>query len=387
MSSPNCERAVTDALRAGRALLKFISPNDAGATGAHQCGFYMPNGVWKMFTPHPPDKGVNKKHEVGIVWQDGRKTESVVTWYGKAKTEYRLTRFGREFPFLNDDAVGNLLVLIPFTLTEFRAYVLDLEADIEEIQASLGVEVINAWGVYEFGQSHLENEDDCIDRHFRTFAARVTEFPSGQAFSAAVRDALLGCIADFADSPSDTRLIRAVEAEYTLFRLVERRLCEPQICRLFQSVDDFLRTAASIMNRRKSRAGRSLENHMEFILGDAGVPFEVRPEIDGRPDLVIPSAKAYRDSNYPVDRLFVVGLKTTCKDRWRQVLNEGTRVRRKYLITMQHGVSRAQLDEMADSGVQLVVPSALHRDYPAGSAMELCTIGAFIDEVKLVTAA
>ncbi len=126
---------------------------------------------------------------------------------------------------------------------------------------------------------------------------------------------------------------------------------------------------------------------MGFILDDAGVPFEVRPDIDGRPDLIIPNAHAYHDESYPVERLFVVGLKTTCKDRWRQVLNEGIRVPRKHLVTMQRGISKAQLDEMAESGISLVVPSTLHRDYPTGSAMDLRTIDAFIDEVKRITAA
>lgn len=215
----------------------------------------------------------------------------------------------------------------------------------------------------------------------------MEDFPTGVVFSNATRDALLDCIVDFVNMSSDARLIRAVEAEYALFRLVECRLCEPDIQRLFQSVDDFLKTAASIMNRRKSRAGRSFENHVGFILEDAGVPFDVRPDIDGRPDLVIPNAQAYHDENYPVERLFIVGLKTTCKDRWRQVLNEGTRVPKKHLITLQRGISKAQLDEMARSSVSLIVPSVLHRDYPSGSAMDLCTIAAFIDEVKRITAA
>jgi len=387
MPSPYCEQAVADALRIGHALLKFISPNDAGATGAHQSGFYLPTGAWEMFTPHPPQKGENQKHDVEILWQDGRKTDSVVTWYGKAKSEYRLTRFGREFPFLNTDSVGNLLVLIPVTLSEFRAYVLDLEEDIDDLQASLGVEVIDTWGIYEFGKAHDEDEDDCINRHFRTFAAAVEDFPTGAQFSNATRDALINCIVDFVSTPTDARLIRAVEAEYTLFRLVERRLCEPDIQRLFQSVEDFLNTAKSILNRRKSRAGRSFENHVGFILEDAGVPFDVRPDIDGRPDLVIPNAQAYHDENYPVERLFIVGLKTTCKDRWRQVLNEGTRVPKKHLITLQRSISKAQLDEMARSRVSLIVPSALHRIYPSGSAMDIRTIEEFIDEVKRVTTA
>lgn len=382
MASPYCERAVSDALQHGRALLKFISPNDAGLTGAHQCGFYLPIGAWEMFTPQAPEKGLNHKHLVNIVWQDGRTTESAVTWYGQAKREYRLTRFGKDFPFLNPDAVGNLLVLIPVSLTEFRAYVLDLEEDIDEIQAALGVEVIDAWGVYEFGRQHIETEGECVDRHFREFAAAVNEFPPGDSFSGATRQALLDCLAGFAGLPSDARLMKAIEAEYSLFRMVERRLCTPQLNRLFESVDDFLQTAGSIMNRRKSRAGRSFENHMKYILEDARIPFEVRPEIDGRPDIVIPSTAAYNDQSYPIDRLFVVGLKTTCKDRWRQVLNEGRRVPRKHLVTLQRGISSNQLAEMVQAQVSLIVPSALHGDYPAGSQMALQGIETFIGNVR-----
>lgn len=387
MPSPYCDRAVFDALQHGRALLKFISPNDAGLTGAHQCGFYLPIGVWEMFTPQAPENGVNHKHIVNILWQDGRTTESAVTWYGKAKHEYRLTRFGRDFPFLNSDAVGNLLVLIPVSRTEFRAYVLDLEEDIDELQAALGVEVIDTWGVYEFGRLHLETDGECVDRHFREFAAAIERFPTGDRFSEMTLQTLTECIADFMRLSSDDRLMKAVEAEYALFRLVERRLCTPQMNRLFESVDDFLRTAASIMNRRKSRAGRSLENQMKRVLEDARVPFEVRPEIDGRPDIVIPSSAAYHDQRYPIDRLFVIGLKTTCKDRWRQVLNEGHRVPRKHLITLQRGISRNQLTEMARAQVSLIVPISLHGEYPTGTPMNIQSVDAFIGSVREVLAA
>jgi len=340
-----------------------------------------------MYTPHAPERGKNEKHDVEILWQDGRKTDSVVTWYGKAKSEYRLTRFGREFPFLNADAVGNLLVLIPGDLSHFRAYVFDLEEDIDELQAALGVEVIDTWGVYEFGRDHIEDENECIDRHFREFAAAVDEFPPGDRFAAITRDALTQCISDFVVSPTDEQLMRAVEAEYALFRLVERHVCSPQIQRLFKSVDDFLKTAASIMNRRKSRAGRSFENHVEFILRDTGIPFEVRPDIDGRPDLIIPSADAYRDLSYPTERLLVAGLKTTCKDRWRQILNEGTRVPIKHLITMQRGMSSNQLAEMERANVSLIVPASLHSQYPSGGPMRIKTLDEFVADARRMTAA
>src|SRR5215204_218541 len=120
MPSLFCERAIENATRYGNALLKFISPNDVGETGGHQCGFYLPKNAYQMFTPYAPIKGVNAKHWVSVKWQDERVTASVVTWYGaKTRSEYRLTRFGKDFPFLASDTVGDLLVLIPKTDTDF----------------------------------------------------------------------------------------------------------------------------------------------------------------------------------------------------------------------------------------------------------------------------
>lgn len=383
MASPHGEHAINDALQHGRALLKFISPNDAGLTGSHQCGFYLPLGAWEMFTPQPPEDGDNHKHIVEVLWQDGVVTESAVTWYGRGtRHEYRLTRFGRDFPFLNADAVGNLLVLIPVSLTNFRAYVLELEEDIDELQVALGVEVIGTWGVYELGRDHIETESECVNRQFKEFAGLVDGFPSGDEFSAKTREALIDCIDRFTAQAADRKLLKAVESEYALFRLIERRFCEPQIHRMFETVDDFLKTAASIMNRRKSRAGRSFENHVGYVLEDAGIPFTAQPAIDGKPDIVIPSVEAYHDDSYPVDKLFIVGLKTTCKDRWRQVLNEGQKVPRKHLMTLQKGISANQLGEMAQADVSLIVPQALHRDYPRDSAMQLQGVEGFIDTVK-----
>src|SRR5258708_3494614 len=98
MTSPAADRAITDALIHGKAILKFISPNDVGLTGGHQCGYYLPKVVWQMFTPQAPTKGVNYDHQVKVLWQDGRTTDSVVKWYGRGtRSEYRMTRFGKAF--------------------------------------------------------------------------------------------------------------------------------------------------------------------------------------------------------------------------------------------------------------------------------------------------
>jgi|ERR1051326_32011 type II restriction enzyme len=384
MPSVFCERAIEEATKYGNALLKFISPNDAGETRSHQFGFYLPINAYRMFTPHPPIKGTKKKHWVKIEWQDERETASVITWYGKkTRSEYRLTRFGRNFPFLNPDMVGNLLVLIPQTNAEFLAYVLDLEDDIEEIQTALGVEPFESWGIYRNGVAELETEDECIDRHFRQLAQSFTAFPKGIVFSDKARKALVECVRKFQSKSADDVLLASMEAEFRLFRIVERQVCQAEIVRIKKDVDDFLRTASTIMNRRKSRAGRSLENHVEFLLKKARIPFEMRPRIDGKPDVIIPNRRAYYDPEYPIDRLFVIGIKTTCKDRWRQVLNEGRRVPKKYLLTIQPGISNNQLNEMKQANIVLVVPQNLHKEYSPKRTVQLLTIEQFITLVKI----
>lgn len=386
MQSPTCERAITDALRYGNALLKFISANDVGETGGHQCGFYLPKLSWEMFTPYPPEKGRLDKHPVSIRWPDGRITDSVVTWYGNGtRSEYRLTRFGRDFPWLAGDCVGDLLVLIPATPSEFIAYVLDNDDDVVEIQAALGVELIETWGIFRDGiaQIDVEDEDTCLDRHFRAFTEQAETFPEGRRISAAARDAIFNCIPRFVDSRIDDQLIRMVKEEYRLFRMVERKIFQPDWQRLFASLDDLINTAMKILQARKSRAGRALENHVEYIFRREQIPFEMRKDVDGtKPDVIIPSKAAYDDPAFPTAKLLIIGVKTTCKDRWRQVTKEGPRVETKHILTLQEGISSNQLEEMHRSNVRLIVPKPLHKKYPDERAVALIDVDSFITSVK-----
>jgi EcoRII C terminal/Restriction endonuclease EcoRII, N-terminal len=379
-----CERAIADAVRVGNAIVKFISPNDVGLTGGHQCGYYLPKAVWEMFSPHAPTKGQNNETAVSVTWQDDRVTDSRVKWYGKGtRSEYRLTRFGKDFPFLTADCVGDLLVLIPEDHTHFNAYVLDLEEDIEEIEAALGIQITHNWAAYQHGQPKFETEDECVENRFRQFVETLNVgFPTGAVFSEKAREALQACVQNLATLTSDNLLMRCMDAEYWLFRLAERQVCQNEIVRVFKDVDDFLTTASSIMNRRKARAGRSLENHVEYILKKENIPHVMRPDVDGKPDIIIPSAEAYRDAAYPLKKLFIVGVKTTCKDRWRQILNEAQRIPEKHILTIQQGISSNQLVEMHKAKVKLIVPEKLHKQYPSGTPITMLNVEAFVDSVK-----
>ena len=141
------------------------------------------------------------------------------------------------------------------------------------------------------------------------------------------------------------------------------------------------------MNRRKSRAGHSLENHFEALLRHDGLPFDRQPRIDGhsRPDLLIPGKNAYEDPRFPTSRLLVAGIKTTCKDRWRQILNESKRIPEKHLITLQEAISRNQLREMNEANVTLVVPKVFHPGYDIGTGIRLLSVEDFLEKVRSLT--
>ena len=383
MNEKYITKAIEDSLKHSNALLKFISPNNVGDTGSHECGFYLPKPVWKAYTKYPPEKDVNYEEKIKIQWQNGLITKSKIKWYGVGtRSEYRLTTFGRNFPYLKSDWVGNLLILIRTGDVDFVAYVLEHDEDIEEIQAALGVEVINSWALYSPGK-YEESENDCIQRKFKACINEISEFPSTNILSEIARNSIIQCISDFKQKIVDKQILTLIETEYLLFKEIEKKLYQHKVIKGFETIDSFLELASSIMNRRKSRAGRSLENHLEFIMKNAGIPFDMRPMVDGKeqPDILIPSRDAYEDSSYPSDKLFMVGVKRTCKDRWRQVLKEAKRIPHKHIFTIQPSISLSQLNKMHQSGISLIVPENMHSDYPADSQIELLSLNNFIKTI------
>ena len=160
------------------------------------------------------------------------------------------------------------------------------------------------------------------------------------------------------------------------------------INRGFQSVEEFVRIANMVLNRRKSRAGKSLEHHLSAIFDGNAVRYESQAVTEGRkkPDFIFPSGEAYRDSSFCVDKLVSLAAKTTCKDRWRQVLNEADRLRDKpkYLCTLQQGISGAQMDEMQTENVILVVPRPYIRTYPADRQDRIWTLAKFVQYLKSI---
>lgn len=171
---------------------------------------------------------------------------------------------------------------------------------------------------------------------------------------------------------------------------MEKAIELPLIQQGFSDIEDFLARAQAILQRRKSRSGRSLElDTKEVFLEEGlieGIDFSHQPESEPgkKPDFLFPSATDYKNSRFSKERLRMLAVKTTCKDRWRQILNEAERISQKHLLTLQEGVSENQFGEMAQSNVQLVVPASLVSAYPKSVQPHLQTIESFIGDLRLL---
>ena len=71
-------------------------------------------------------------------------------------------------------------------------------------------------------------------------------------------------LSDIRNAP-DREILRWIDAEYQLFRNIESDYYAEVISRPFENMDSFVQIANSVLNRRKSRAGRSLEHHLGFM--------------------------------------------------------------------------------------------------------------------------
>jgi hypothetical protein len=202
------------------------------------------------------------------------------------------------------------------------------------------------------------------------------DFPKTVEFSTYARSTLP---AIQATSLPDDAVIAWMDREELLFRTLERHLVSSKLADGFGDVDEFISYSLSVQNRRKSRAGRALENHLEYIFKEKGIRYS-RGEVTenmSRPDFLFPSVSAYHDNDFPTRLLSVLGVKSTCKDRWRQVLAEAHRIAEKHLLTLEPGISENQTEEMRANSLTLVVPAPLHDTYSASQRQRLMSVSSF----------
>ena len=188
-------------------------------------------------------------------------------------------------------------------------------------------------------------------------------FPSTKQFAKFARDTLPDRVSPREDP--DATLMAWITHEEMLFKTLEWYRVAQRLEQGFDEVDDFLAVSLSIQNRRKTRAGSALEHHVQCILDAHDLQYSrnTMTENSAKPDFLFPGIVAYRNPQFPSSCLSMLGTKTSCKERWWQVLAEADRIAEKHLLTLQPSISHSQTDAMQAKRLQLVLPVELHTTY------------------------
>ena len=382
-------QAITAALNGKKVFCKFLSANDTGVTGTHQEGIYIAKPAISILFDQPGQRGENKDKWVEIRWQGDFSTQSRFIYYGKGtRNEYRITNFKRGFPFLRPEYTGALFVLIMDSEEEYQGFVLNTEDDINQFLDAFGISATETNRLIQTQQVNPEVQEKAAIDQF--ISSLKVDFPASEEMSAAARR-IQNAVYDHENyivEDPDCKLLDWTDAEFRLFRALEYARYGNMITHGFPSVEEFINTANIVLNRRKSRAGKSLEHHLAAIFDGNNIQYRAQAVTEGnkKPDFIFPSQEAYHDINFSADHLISLAAKTTCKDRWRQILNEADRLRdkTKYLCTLQQGISAAQMDEMQSENVVLVVPKKYIGTYPRDRRDRIWTLGKFVAYVKEV---
>lgn len=223
------------------------------------------------------------------------------------------------------------------------------------------------------------SEENYLDDMILRFGG---DFPRTYEFSRYARSTLKD-IEPLEDA--DAALIAWIEREEILFRTFEKHLVGDRLAKGFtDDVDGFLKFSLSVQNRRKSRMGYALENHLEEIFKSHSIAYSRNKvtENKSKPDFIFPCIEKYHDSNFNPLLLTMLGVKSTCKDRWRQVLSEADKIENKHLVTIETAISENQTNEMKERKLQLVLPKSLHSTYNDTQRSWIIDMVNFIDIVK-----
>ena len=230
----------------------------------------------------------------------------------------------------------------------------------------------------ELGIEVEDTEPDFVEELNKRFNMK---FPTTSEFSAFARQTLPAISS--LDNP-DQVLMLWMEREESLFKTLEHQIVATTLKKGFSDVDTFIEFSLSVHNRRKSRAGFALENHIEQIFRDHKIKYKRHgvTENNVKPDFVFPGIEEYHNAHFPEDKLTMLGTKSTCKDRWRQVLSEAARIKSKHLPTLEPGISSGQITEMKTNFLQPAVPAPTHGTYSNGDRTWLMNVAQFVKMVK-----
>lgn len=372
--------------------VKELSQVEANALRSHQHEF---NASRELITLLGRCDGIDKRSLLStfVYLNDEENSriacEGVLTWYdarAKARIERGIDRTEHRLYFSSNEviekmAAGDLFFLAKRSETCWLVVIVEGDTSMaKQLLWLFGMDELPRCSMVvrqsdvmdtralEYSTSFILNKlgieiaitNDYLEEILTSFGG---SFPSTKVFSAFARARCTSVHP--VDSPADEVLMAWMYQEEQMFMTLEQHILQERISRGFSSVEDFIQTSLSAQNRRKARAGAALENHIECILNSRHIPHAWGAKTEGKskPDFLFPGVAEYHNPAFPAASLRMLGVKSTCKDRWRQVLAEADRIDSKHLLTLEPSISRDQTDEMRAKNLQLVIPASLHASY------------------------
>lgn len=379
--------------------VKRLSGNDTLANRSHQFGSYIPKSVFFHLFPSLEARTSDNAD----AWfdltidshPDARKVR--VIWYnnklrGGTRDEVRITNLGGAQSALLDPESTGALVVFAFRKVLGRdadacnVWVCRNEIEEDIVERETGPVEPGHWttlppdgGLLALMRTQVRT--DCRLAKHELPPEWLIKFPTGAEIIQRVIE-----LRPDTELTVDKRLIRRRDCEFELFQSLEEAVELPRAQAGFSTIADFLSAAQTVLQRRKARSGKSLELHLREILLEEefqeGLDFTYQPKAGNNPDFLFPNEAAYVDDAFPRHRVRMLAVKTTFRDRWRQVTEECSDLPARHLLTLQEGVSEDQFRLITNAGIRLVVPEKQMRSYKKSIRPHLLSVEGFMAEVR-----
>ena len=127
------KKAISLVEESPQSYFKFLSANETGNLEGLQTDIYIDKNASSILFDSPGTKGINKDRQVKINWMGDFETDSQFIYCRTdRKNQYRITNFGKDFPYLKPNYTGALFVLIKESDDYYSAFILDLEDEIND---------------------------------------------------------------------------------------------------------------------------------------------------------------------------------------------------------------------------------------------------------------
>lgn len=410
--------------KSSQLLIKKLSRNDCSwaddRENGHQNGVYIPHDIRESGL-FPPLQNINAKKPhifeslLPTLWPaTGETKKSKLKHYSNKGPEMHLTGVPRdEFSGLTPASllIGGVLHepindICHWFMTLDSA---SLEAELLESLFDLGADF--HYGLFDPADAFKVQKDETeqlIDDlaaalksgSLDAFIANVSKMPAPETLAADAQRAyieqndLLSLDPYSILNPGDAIMKISRDIEYTLYKRAEKRHRAAEVIRIvteggtdlvasivrsFPALDAMFLSASQ---QRKSRAGRSFEQHIARLLRDGRILFEEQVVTGGRrPDFVLPSLVVLTSVKRTFEEAIVLSAKTTLRERWKQVTLEKLNCAL-FLATVDDRVSPDAIDGMKTQGIHLVVPESLKESKETcyGKKSNVISFREFFDE-------